>query len=541
MKKNILIFLSLLILSNIRAQKIIPYDTLKADFSYFINLLENSHPDPYSAYGGRVLFHKKAWDIEQDLPREGCTAEAFADTIKNFLAILSDGHTNINTPVSNKEEKLLLPLRLHSASDGLFINSLPEEYKPFWGSRLDSIEKIPINKILEKVATLSASENIYGRQFNLRSQIWNFNYVKRLFPQIRKRITLQITTPDNLSKELTLPFLSQEDYNKIKIATNLSPDSLHLPSDNYMFYQFVDKDNKTMIFHLESVMAREAFIMMKNKGMKESDIESELYWLYRRYLNKKMPANINDAIDSILSIANSFHAMLLEMKENKATTLIIDLRDNGGGWTPIILPTLYMLFGNKYLDMDMGITDFTRLSELYMKKFNTTLEEYNKSHSTSYKIGDYDFYEHEHKTQSIEDCRTAQMKELKSYCDSALIENLNGEPIYSPKHIFVITNDGTYSAAFHYAFYLWKLGVTTVGIPPGQAPNTFMEVTPFELPLTKLSGSISNNMQSYLPYNDKRAKIFYPEYTLSYADYKKYNFDKYAEILYVIDLLKTLK
>lgn len=75
-----------------------------------------------------------------------------------------------------------------------------------------------------------------------------------------------------------------------------------------------------------------------------------------------------------------------------------------------------------------------------------------------------------------------------------LLASLNGKPLYRPKRIFVVTDSRTFSAAFHYAFYLAKMGAEVVGVPSGQAPNTFMEVTPFKLPYTGLTGSISSKL-----------------------------------------------
>lgn len=34
-----------------------------------------------------------------------------------------------------------------------------------------------------------------------------------------------------------------------------------------------------------------------------------------------------------------------------------------------------------------------------------------------------------------------------------------GKALYTPEHIYVITNERTFSAAFHYTFYLWKWGL----------------------------------------------------------------------------------
>lgn len=118
------------------------------------------------------------------------------------------------------------------------------------------------------------------------------------------------------------------------------------------------------------------------------------------------------------------------------------------------------------------------------------------------------------------------------------LQELQGKPLYTPEHIYVVTNDRTFSAAFHFTFYLWKMGATIVGVPSGQAPNTYMEQTLFRLPYTKMQGSISNSMQVCLPTNDPRAKTLYPDLMPTYEDYRKYNFDNQTEILYLPDRIK---
>jgi hypothetical protein len=116
-----------------------------------------------------------------------------------------------------------------------------------------------------------------------------------------------------------------------------------------------------------------------------------------------------------------------------------------------------------------------------------------------------------------------------------------GKPVYTPEHVYVLVNYNTYSAAFHYMFYLWKMGATVVGLPSKQAPNTYMEMTPFELPRTGLKGSISNSLQMFLPVDDPRANQFTPDLMPTYEDYKRYNFNTATELLYLLDYIKGKK
>ena len=68
-----------------------------------------------------------------------------------------------------------------------------------------------------------------------------------------------------------------------------------------------------------------------------------------------------------------------------------------------------------------------------------------------------------------------------------------------------------------------------------------MEVTPFTLPYTGLRGSISNSAQVYLPTDDPRANVFWPDIMLTPDDYRRYGFDRHAELLYLMDHLELDK
>jgi hypothetical protein len=289
-----------------------------------------------------------------------------------------------------------------------------------------------------------------------------------------------------------------------------------------------------MYFRMASVQSREQFMAMRRGGW--PDWEGQLKNFYAHVLRCEMPADEDEAIAAIPSLAETFRAMLTEMKSAGAPYLVVDLRDNGGGWTPIVPATLYQMWGDRYLETDMGTAFYTLVSPLYMQKAGTTLEEFNTLRGTSYRYGDYIMDE------DAPDARTVEQKRADFVAgifggDPAPVADLGGRPVYTPERVFVVTNEGTFSAAFHWAFYLWRMGATVVGVPSSQAPDTFMEVTPFELPRTGLKGSISNSAQVFLPADDPRATVFWPHIMLAPEDYRRYGFDKHAELLYLMDSL----
>lgn len=516
--------------TNAQTQDRLSKDSLYSEFRYFINLLEETHPDPYSAFGGKVIFHKEVISIEEQLKSKEYTMTQYLNTLSSFLAVLQDGHTCIKRNDNSKNIKYI-PIQFYAISDGLIINGIESPYKEYLGSKVISINEAPVDTLAKKISILYPSENIFGAYSSLQNIGNNTTKLNYLFPNLQNRIKLTVSNPENERKELFINVTSGQKWNKDNLE--VLPKSDIVQSDNYLFFQPIE-NSKTMYLKMGSVMARENFMFMHEN---EWNVKEQLEKFYERLLHKDMPENVDEAIAALPSFAGIFRNMLVEMKENGYKNLIIDLRNNSGGWTPITQPTLYMLYGDKFLDTDFNTSFLRLISPLYMQKVGMTLEEFNKKNKSDYRYGEY-ILERDTSQESIEGKRQAfvenAMGDAKKY-----IEDLNGIPLYTPDNVFVLTNTGTFSAAFHYAFYLWKMGAKIVGIPSSQAPNTFMEMTEFILPYTKVKGSISNSAQYFLPSTDKRAKIFWPDMMPEYKDYKKYNFDQETELLWLLDRINN--
>lgn len=549
MRTLLLLIFSLLSLFSATAQVSTTLrDTLISDFDSFIKILEETHPDPYTRFGGKVLFHKAASEVRDKLEKEEHTVRDFAQLLSSFLIRLGDGHSYVGVPElpesqQNKNKWLYLPVAMATIPDGLILSKVPIEHKSLIGSRVLEVNGIPIDQLTEKAKKIAAIENLYGAYALLASNLRDVSFLKRILPleSTEDKVTFLLSTPDNKEQVLSLQPSSRQ---QIKIKMSVRPAWKELEGNtDYMFYKYIDPKKQTMLFHLGSMMARENLIYMRDCG--RPSFKGELNSFYQYLLHKEMPQNEEEALAGIPSIAETFRAMLLEMKKTGASNLIIDLRGNGGGWTPIVYPTLYMLFGDDYLAKDMNAHLYHLISPLYLANRNVNLDEYNKypkadidpfhiHRPTHYKLGDYTFAEP--RPQTVEQTREYFVNTAMGNISST-ISDQQGKPLYKPARIYVVTNERTYSAAFHYAFYLWKMGATLVGVPSSLATNTYMEGTPYQLPLTGIGGGLSNSLQVFLPEDDPRATILYPELMPKYSDYRKYNFDKHTEILYLLDTI----
>jgi hypothetical protein len=528
------LFLPTMLLAATFASAQIPNDSIVADFRYFIHQLEATHPDPYTNYGGKAFFHRAAhetlWSLKDD---SVTTREELCWRIRAFLAPLRDGHTQIHYPETQGSFSLV-PIRFKAVGDGLFIRRLPGEHQQLIGSRLVGIENVQTKDLCEEMMKIYPAENEIGKLANICGHGHQPVVLGRIIPNLRQdTITYHLMTPEGNTVCLPLPLIPVEQWKEWNNGQMVQEN--RFPTEN-LTYTFTDKQKNTMYFRSTSIMARDNIEYMYQAGMNYYD---DLKYCYDKVYHRPVPSDTLKAIASLPSFSEEFEKMLQQMKRNKSENLIIDLRGNGGGWTPITYPTLYQLWGDGYLQKNFQNYLYRLLSPLYMQKINMTLEQFNARYHTNYEFGDYTFYESDEKTQAVTDETRTRFVSNSMSCIQDKLAKQNGQPVYTPKHIYVLADADTYSAAFHYMFYLWKMGAKIVGVPSSQAPNTYMEVTQFTLPRTRLEGSISNSMQLFLSADDPCAKQLIPDILLTYDDYKRYNFDSQAEVLYLLDYIMT--
>lgn len=510
-------------------------DSLVMDFRRYITLLEATHPDPYSGFGGKVFFHRAAREMERRLNgMKALTPEGLADSIMAFKSPLHDEHTFIysSSGKSTASERSAF-ISWSVLPDKLIISGIDEKYKMCLGASLDSINGVALDKILKKVELLRGDENLYGQYLSLCILAYNEKFIKSLSstPKYKDSVCYALTLPDGSRRAVMLPFLENKEYSTMKEAS--IPAWKNYPT-GYLAYKFTDKERSTMLIHIPRIMARENYAWCLHQGW--DNAYENIQSFFKNILKRELPPDTVKALAMIPSFSETFASCLQQMKKYDSQNLIIDLRGNGGGWTPITFPVLLMMYGDDFFRIK-GMEYVTRISPLFLAKHKKTLEQWNEGNRTHYQIGDY-IFENQDDSLSIEQKRKNFIRDCMSDTRS-LLQHLQGRSLYRPKHVYVITDPETFSAAFHFAYYLRGLGATVVGVPSCQSPNTFMEMTPFTLPYSRLKGSISNSMQICFPANDSRSHIFWPDKMPSYDDYRHYHFDKHSEVLWLLDRIKS--
>ena len=532
------------------AQAQVPTDSIVADFRDFVKYLEEIHPDPYTNYGGKPYFRMAARETRNALLNDNVTdVREFGYRINEFLAPLKDGHT-VAMPDGHyfpghfpiKYTDPAAPIMLEAINDGIIVKALPDEDKDLIGSRLIAIENVPVKDVWSGMAKYFIAENEIGQMMNLANYATQPKALKKVIPDVSgTSINYRLQTPKGKKVDLNLPVVPFKQFQQWQYAMTQKPSAFPAKKFSYNFmdqlmYGFVDEGNNIMYFHPKHMIARD--FLEKVREDNDNDLQDWLQGIYGA-VGMPVPPDQNMAIGMIPSMSEEFEKALQMMKQHGSKNLIIDMRGNPGGTTAICRPLVYMLYGDKYLkeidNLDGGDGIFV-IAPWTMSK--ATIDEINAQNKHKIEYGDYlNYSEFIRQEISIEEKRNNFIN--GSMCSiKDKLRAQNGQPVYQPEHVYVVTDPLTYSAAFHFTHYLWCMGATVVGVSSSQAPNTFMGGQQyFTLPRTGLVGEIDRGIQRCFPDDHPRAKQFYPDLMPTYEDYKRYNFDDNASVLYLLDII----
>lgn len=494
-----------------------------SDFEYFIEKLIETHPDPYSGFGGRIEFYREKENLKSSITNS-MTNDEFVILINQFLSNLNDGHTNLYFEKSENNEQKIFPLQLKISSDKVFVSNTSKEYKELIGKPIVQINDIAVEKWRNKAKSFLPSENISGEYYNLIKILTDYQLSQKFFDSSD---TLKLTFDDgeieNISYESHVKYLEKESQIEFKNNNGL------------LYYSMIGKNNDIGYLAWNSILSRE----IVEDAYKNSPnwIQGNLSWAYS-YLNEKQTGDTKEDILKIPALFEQFYKLSKEMSEKNSKYLIIDLRENSGGMTPIVNPLLYVLYGDKYLNFNFGAEMIRKISQLYLQKAGfSSIDDFNQVYNSNFKIGDYSFgsFGNVNPNLSIEQKREMIRRGYNGFGD----EYLEKTESMTNVEIFVLCSPKTFSAAYHFTYFLKRLGRTKiVGVASRQAGNSFMETTSLTLPETGINGSISNSKQVLFEEISEFAKILKPDYEMTWEDYRKYGFDKNADILKTLELIE---
>jgi hypothetical protein len=515
------------------------HDQAMRDARQLVRLVEESHPDPYTVMGGKIAFKRKAQELLSSLATGESATSEFGQRLQDFLAGLGDGHTFVRVAesVSSGDDapKPTVPVKFAVYDAGLVVTGFDtDEMKGTLGYKLLSVSGRTLSDLTQELRKHTSVENTYHALAKLKEALTCKNRLASRLPTLRDAPSLafELEAPDGRRTTRTL---SHADSLPAPESWAQPPQrwaSIKDCQGPYCFKLF--EKESVAYFRVADIMGREAYEMAIRYGWGEP-----MTWMERYYAkqNQPMPATQDEALAGIPSFYEAGEKVLLAMRAKNIKHLVIDLRDNTGGVTPTVIPFLYALYGDNYFAKPPPGEFVTVMSAIYLTKFHATIEQAREDRANPYlAVGDY-LFDSEQGGNAVE-LRQKQLAEYtgKDMSFAAALAKLDGKPIYEPQSVTVVCDEWTYSAGFHFAFFLKNLGAKLVGVPPAQAPNTFMEVTPFTLSESGLEGSISNSAQIFLR-DDPRGDVLKTDLPLDYGAYRKYGFDEDSAVRYAMDFI----
>jgi hypothetical protein len=527
--------------------KKIDHDSLVADVRQLAEMIEQVHPDPYINGDGKIAFHRRLQETFDRIPADGMTRIDFYRLLRPFVTAIGDAHTRLDEAYEFvPTQPGGIPLYFSVVGTDLYVLAVPEErYQPLIGALLVSVEGVPLREMLNRSRTMLSAENEYKLLSNLAYNGFLFlgSFLADLLPEWKEKSTVRVVLRDKDGQETehSIPVLSRIPEKWIKPDSQVKRPR---PYPKGFEYTFLDRERKTALLVVDDMQSyREMY-----EGWIASnpaDAGRAIREMYKRIHQSDAPDDIKAAMAGIPSAAETFQALVQEMREAGTRTLLVDLRYNDGGNSTMYNILLYYLYGKKILwRAKLQLTEIERYSEYYFRNNSPEdFERINRGRAVPLTRTDYDFSGDwygriQRDSSAVNQIKTEfELRELdKMPAFAAEYRSGKYEGYYLPSNVMVLISPKTFSSGYTLMYYLFLAGAKIVGTPSAQAGNCFGEPFSFELQHSGLTGAISHKQFVYFHNDPEMGRVLRPHFPMTYDKLKSYAFDPNAEILFALDI-----
>lgn len=496
------------------------------DTRQLASILEGSHPDPYINGGGRIAFHRRLHRILNAIPDDGMTRDEFFRLVRPFVAGVGDAHTNFLGGYDvDRQRPGGLPLRLRVVEQSLVVAGVArEEQRRLIGSRLVSVEGVPLQELLERQKQLRGIDNPYhGLQTLAEESLWYRPHMADLIPEWKDaaRVRVELDRPGEGVEALALTVPDAG------ISWIGPPSRVRLPVPDESGFAF-------------------SFLKAPASGREIGYLRFTHMVGYRETQERRRP--LVTKLRRPPSATETFRSMVVEMKRRGTDTLVLDVRDNSGGDAQIVDILVYFLYGEetllKTLGFGTGETGVFRYSALYFAdRRDESLDAINTDRAVPLVEGDYEFSWSYVDGEPIAKRRKPPEEPLgfrylrASPTFRPELESGAYAGYHRPKKVIVLCDAGTLSAGFSVVVTFHRLGATLVGTPSAQAPNSFGAAAVWRLNHTGIQGMVPMIAATHFPDAPEKAHVLAVDVPLTYERLASYDFDPNAEFLCAVELL----
>ncbi len=433
------------------------------DAIFLSQLVEKTYPRLYTKIP-KDLYKKSSEEFISDAASVKDNLE-FENLAQKFMAQLKDGHTAIS--LSLYREKKLYPVYFYKEKQNWKVFNISKTIdSSVVGSRIVSINDIPISEVEKKVENFNSGENSFYRLADFRFQIQLPKYLEAI-GLIDSEKPLKISTERN-DKNYTFELTPSKKraYYKVRPLANKYPIT---DKKNDGFY--IETDQKKDFAYLQMNTCLDLVVLKDGIGNYTNFITRPLAMLY-------LKSQYKDA----RNFGKTLQSLFMEVNAKNINNLIIDLRYNTGGDERLGKQLIWYLTES---DSIRGFTEYIQVSEYFKEHVKNDYKYYNQLYKDKYGVsipkGEIDI------TSDL--FPKPFFFNITAKDDPFLLdENI---PKFKGK-VYVLIGNTTFSAGQILATTLADNNLATiVGKPTGNKPSTQTGASGFKLPKTKTLGTIS--------------------------------------------------
>ena len=128
----------------------------RADLQQVVRDLERLHPNPYNKTD-RATFAAAAARLDQRIPQ--LAAHEIIVEFERLIALVGDGHTNLNLAANQGVDFHQLPIRFGIYADGIWVEAADRAYADAVGGKVISFGNVPAATALERITPIISRDN----------------------------------------------------------------------------------------------------------------------------------------------------------------------------------------------------------------------------------------------------------------------------------------------------------------------------------------------------------------------------------------------
>lgn len=468
------------------------------DFDYLATLCESTFPNIDSIFAGEDRLKLKQ-EIIQKLGNPNTTDFIFLIQSRIYLSKFHNQHTSINL---DTQINSIFPFVLFASNSKWFLLNVDKNVTDSTniGKQVIAINNKPIEDIIKQLTVISSGENDIGNIYYIANrQLYNKPDVLFELGIIQQKDSIKLTFENN--KTVTLNSFPQNEVNKKLYKIFAKPNQVTKYSNKTYSYN-INKAQNFGYFQFNECFDKIAILEGLDDYVKPVLRPIAKVYLKKQFKKKNPTKLLADKYNPEYPLFSGFlNEFFTKIKEQKVDTLVIDLRNNGGGDFNLCLQLLYYMTNKTDLK---DFTEYVYTSEVYKSYYK---KEY-KNFAASYQLKNN--AEPPSNKLILKGKQNGEFSLFDKITDPKSVYYIKPDrPVFNGT-VIVLANTNTGSAAALLTSLIQdNLLATIIGTSVGNNPTGATVYTPFKLPKTKADVSISS---CYLMRPDKLSgKIQIPD------------------------------